>query len=196
MKKIAIFGLVDKRPVVYPLLRVMSFMGKVKVITDDRSFMLFSDNNEEEFQLNQIDFEIKSDITQDDYNKSYVNSLYECVLFVTKTEIPTEVLEQIDKVVLMRLVDRPYVSLEKLDEMELVLDDKFVQVYLTYEKVDKKYKKIAPSEKLVKYLTDCEERKWFVNMKESQQAANLKELFGEELKLSKEAITKLLKREW
>lgn len=195
MKKLAVFGYSDKRSLTYPLMRVLSFMGNVKVITDDYTILRFSENGEKEFKVNQIDFEVKRELSKADYEKDYDTTLYEYVLFISKDNVPYEGIK-LDKVILVRGIERPYVELEKLELMELTLDDKFIQVYMTNMKVPKGSINIAPSEKMVKYLTECEEKRWFVKMNESQQVATLKELFGKELKLDKSALIKLLKREW
>lgn len=198
MQQFLLIGPVDKRPITYPLLKVLSYLGKTLVVADDGNYRRFADNYESEFELGNIDFSITPVVTEEVFKQvNETHEIYDYVVYITNNELPQseDYLNNIAKIIHCRGVDKGFISKANAQVLEDLPSEKTLTAYVTYSNVeDKRLLKVTPNKGTLSYVSECEDKKEFVDIKDSMYATLIYTFFEKELHLPKETIAKLLKR--
>lgn len=192
MKTLALIGPVDKRVISYPLIKVLSFLGKTLVITDDSTYRRFAENYEQRFQVGTVDFIVEPLVTEKNYEEVEKNPVpYDFVVYITTNELPPKY----DHVVHCRGIDKGFGTKPIVDQLDNEPQDKVSTVYITYSKIeDKTLHHVEPSKNALAYCAECEDKKEFTDIKEPTMASNIYTFFEKELNIDKSTISGLLKR--
>lgn len=192
MKKIAIIGAVDKRVIAYPLLKVLTYLGKVLVVTDESTYRRFDENYSRRFEANLINYWVETEVTEKTYQE--VDNLvtpYDFVVFITTNEIPPST----DKIIYCRGIDKGFGTPDVVQQLEEKPIDEVLTVYVTFSKLeDKTLIRLEPSKTMYMYIAECEDKKEFVDLKDTATASMLYKFFEDELGVPKSTIQGLLKR--
>jgi hypothetical protein len=189
MKRICLVGPVDKRAIVYPLIKCMMFLGKVLVVTDDSVLRRFSESYAKSFGFSNSEFLVESTINTSvlDYVLTIQDS-FDFVLFVTTDELPSNC----DKVLYCHGVEKSFGSSSTLKALENV---EYTEIYITFSKLpDATVVKIEPSKTVMAYIFSCEESKEFLETSDASYGATLEKFFEKELAIPKKTISGLMRR--
>lgn len=192
MKTLAVIGGVDKRPVVYPLLQCLKFLGKTLVVTDEPAFRRFDDDFSLEFENDNITIRVVPLVTQEVVTETVqsLNEPFEYLVVVSNDFIP----QGYERVVALSGVNRGF------DFVDTTVGDfpnneEFMRVFISPTKAKNlEYPKITPTPSLLKYIYNCEDYRKFLPLEDQATVAVVTTLFGKALGLESKTIVKLLAR--
>ncbi len=191
MKKICIVGPIDKRVVVYPLIKVADLVGKLLVVTDDANFRRFGDDFEKEFNRGNSDFLILNDIDDDEIleNKGFRVANYDFIIYITTKSL----IKDCDKYVYCHGMSKTVLPEKTLFELDKV---EHTEVYITQSVLKEKgIIKVGVDKVTMGYVWGCEESRSFVPLKDSNMAKISSFLFADYIGVSQDEYKKLLLRE-
>ena len=186
MKQICLIGPVDKRPIAYPLIKCLMYLGRVLVVADESVYRRFSEDLETDYTHNNSEFHISATPNYKELKER--GEAFDYVVYITTNELP----EGNDKVIYCRGINKNICTTPVLK----VLDDiEHIEVYLTFSKpTEEKALKVEPSKGVMTYINECEEQMEFVATKDAAYANMLQKFFEKELELPLKAIKGLLGR--
>lgn len=189
MKNLCLLGPVDKRAIAYPLLKVLGFLGRTLVITDDANFRRFAESFERDFGVANLDFKVVPELTEELVKTTRESAIsYDYVLYLSLDFLP----EGMDKVIYAHGVAKSFGSVETLKQLE---NQEYTEVFVTFAKPsDPQALKIEPSKSVMSYILSCEEAKEFLGTTDIAYATMLQRFFEKELDLSKNTLKSLLRR--
>lgn len=181
-------GAVDKRGIAYPLLKVLMLTGRTLVITDDAMYRRFDDEYRVDFGFENSHFLIQPVITQELVNRLMpIIANFDNVVYITTTEII-----KADKTIYLRGINRAILGNEPLRQLEEV---DHIEVFVTYSRLeDTRALKLEPSKAQLKYFSDCEDNREFLDTKDVTFVALLEALFEKELDMPRKTIKKIMLR--
>lgn len=192
MKKISVVGCVDKRFVVYPLIHVLSLLGRVAIITDDTSFQRFGDGQEYDIEVGTALIYIRTGLTEESIEEILLEAgePFDYLLVIANTFVYPQAsvihLASITK----GFENFPYVTSEDLSEKEDIK-----KVYLTASKPKNlEGLKIVISPKLLAYVYACEDSRRFFPMNDSGVVGMLATLFGDRIDTPAKTLVKMMVR--
>lgn len=198
MKKICAFGPVDKRVLVYPLIKLLDLLGKTLVVTDDANFRKFGDSFELEFTHSRIDMFIMPVVTEEAMlEKGIVESNYDNALYITTTEIVSEC----DSYIYCHGLNKSMCSEEIVDGIDEI---PCTEVIITPFKIPQSKEpstqktptlKLDVGKETLNYVFYCEENKAFMPAKSIAVQNTLAKACEASLGLTAENIGKMMARE-
>lgn len=188
-KILCIVGATDKRAITYPLIKVLTHLGRTLIVADDGAYRRFDDTYQLNFDFGNSEFYITPKIDEETYNLVDQKAPnFEYILYITTNELPP----QADKIVYARGIDKGLASEDTLKKIE---ESEFIEVLVTFDKVqDKKALKITPSIKQYHYLANCEDRKEFLPSSDPAFVSVITTFFEEQLDLPKSTIKTVLSK--
>lgn len=198
MKKICAFGPVDKRVLVYPLIKILDLLGKTLVVTDDANFRKFGDNFELEFTHSRIDMFIMPVVSEEEMkNRGIVENNYDYALYVTTSELVSEC----DSYIYCHGLNKSMCSEEIVDGIDEI---PCTEVIITPFKIPQSKEpstqktpvmKLDVAKETLNYVFHCEENKAFMPIKTSVVYSTLAKSCEASLGLTAENIAKMMARE-
>lgn len=193
MVKVAVVGGVDKRPVVYPLLQCLRFVGKTLIISDDPLFRRFDENFATDFEQDNLFFAIRptldnsviSEVVRD------VSEPLEYIIVVANNFYP----DGFDKTIALSGVNSGFDYVDK-ERGNFPNDEVFQRVFITTSKVKGlEYPTLTPSQAVVSYMYNCEDHRRFLPLKDGASLSVLTALFSKVIGVEAKTLSKLLERQ-
>lgn len=182
MKKVCLLGVVDKRSIAYPLIKLLSLSGKLLVVTDDISFMRFSDTGGSEFTIGNTDFVVVRGV--DEYSGD--TSVYDYGLFITLNKV----LPDYNKVVYCHGLNKSMLPVDSLAPLDVV---GYEDLLITPNKT--KLFKMDITKEVMMYVWLCEELQEFnLVYRNSMLVRVMHKFFGDFLGVKIDVVAKLLER--
>lgn len=179
MKKFCFIGPADKRLVIYPLLRCLSFMGKTLVITDNPMFKRFSDDYNTDFELGTIEFKIIPKLDEQYSSEIKIHSSVDYVIYDLLNELPKG---DIDKIFYCHGINK---CICREDVIQCLKGKECVDVYITMSKVkDMNSFHLKYTKDYMSYVCECEENREFVSYKNTSYSIMIDKFFQKEIQVS------------
>lgn len=191
MHLIEIVGPIDKRMVVYPLMKAATLAGKVLLIGDDPNLCRFCEGFAFEGSLDKSDIrivpELNNLIVQTYVERS--EQSYDYVIAVSTSAL----LKDVNTFVYCHGGGYAMIEPEKLDTLGEEFEYPDVLISMT-RPTAKGVKYLTPSSDTMGYVWSCEEARSFVPCKVRSLADLSAELFASALSMDKNSYMTLLKR--
>lgn len=189
MKKICLIGPVDKRAMVYPLIKLLDLTGKTLVVSDDGNFRKFDDEFEPVFTKGRVDFKIIPIVNDEEIR--IINTVgYDYVVYVVSNLLVPDC----DKYVYCHSLNKGICTPDVIETLEDKVED-YKDVLITPSVVkDKNVLKLGVDKDTIGYVWGCEEANAFLPCKSIKITKLIAYLFSDVLEIPQDSIVKTLGR--
>lgn len=197
MKRVCILGPIDKRVLVYPLIKVLELTGKTLVVTDDACFRRFAPDLGLDFECGQAKFVIRPKVNEGVLTEVGLSEdAFDYVVYVTTDEL----ILNCDSTVYCHGVNKSMLS---EDNLEFLGDIKYKEIIISPNKIPEKEEnsvvnpiKVNILKDMLHYVFTCEENRSFMYQTKAGSLLPkiIANVFEDSLGISAETIAKLLER--